>query len=180
MRRLFTPHVNRIRACLEPGMSEITWTNFEWQEFTDRCLEDIDNFSYLMGRANDIYTNRIEKLLASMNYIKLHALPESQPWTLDKFLDEIKKTCRCAACDLHRVSMMIEDAVEDLIVLAMQSIHLDKNGVGLGDGGGGGGNGGGSGEEQEGGVSRERSRGHSGSIASMVTNLKKKIVLFYI
>ena len=29
-----------------------------------RCIEDIENFAYLMGRANDIYTNRIEKLLA--------------------------------------------------------------------------------------------------------------------
>jgi dynein heavy chain len=94
LRRLFTPHVNRIRSCLEPGLAEVTWTNFEWQEFTERCLTDIDDFSYLMSRANDIYANRIEKLLLAMNSIKLHALPEQQPWTLDKFLQEIKVTCR--------------------------------------------------------------------------------------
>ena len=66
-------------------------------------MEHIENFTYLMDRANDIYTNRIEKLLVSMNYIKLHALPESEPWTLEKFLEEIKKTCREAACDLNRL-----------------------------------------------------------------------------
>ena len=49
-----------------------------------RCLEDIDNFAHLMSRANDIYTNRIEKLLESMNTIKLYALPEREPWTLDR------------------------------------------------------------------------------------------------
>ena len=53
-----------------------------------------------------------------MNHIKLYALPESQPWTLERFLEEIKTTCKCAAGDLHRVSAMIEDAVEDLIGLA--------------------------------------------------------------
>ncbi len=58
LRRLFTPHVNRIRSCLDPGITEITWTNMEWETFTDRCQEDIENFAYLMSRANDIYTNR--------------------------------------------------------------------------------------------------------------------------
>ncbi len=58
LRRLFTPHVNRIRSCLEPGLAEIVWTNAAWANFCDRCLEDIDSFAYLMSRANDIYSNR--------------------------------------------------------------------------------------------------------------------------
>ena len=90
LRRLFTPHVNKIRSCLEPGINEINWTDWQWADFTERCLDDIDNFAYLMGRANDIYTNRIEKLLVSMNAIRLYALPEDQPWTLEIFLAEIK------------------------------------------------------------------------------------------
>ena len=44
LKRLFTPHVNKMRTSLEPGLSEITWTNLDWVEFTDKCLEDIDNF----------------------------------------------------------------------------------------------------------------------------------------
>ena len=36
----------------------------------------------------------IEKLLESMNTIKLYALPDREPWTLDRFLEEIKRTCR--------------------------------------------------------------------------------------
>jgi len=34
---------------------------------------------------------------------------------LERFLDEIKTTCKEAANDLHRSSVMIEDAVEDLV-----------------------------------------------------------------
>ena len=61
LKRLFTPHVNKMRTSLEPGLSEITWTNFDWVEFTDKCQEDIDLFYDLMRRANDIYDNRIGK-----------------------------------------------------------------------------------------------------------------------
>ena len=133
LKRLFTPHVNKMRTCLEPGLSEITWTNFDWIDFTDKCLEDIDNFKYLMSRANDIYSNRIEKVLKSMDSVKLYALPKTEPWTLEKFLDEIKTTCKESANDLHRRSVMIEDAVEDLIRLALEALNLpdpdaDENG----------------------------------------------------
>ena len=124
LRRLFTPHVNKMRTSLEPGLSEITWTNFDWVEFTDKCLEDIDNFRYLMSRANDIYTNRIEKVLSAMDEVKLYALPKTEPWTLDRFLEEIKVACKEAAGDLNRKSVMIEDAVEDLIGLALQALNL--------------------------------------------------------
>ena len=47
-----------------------------------------------MDRANDIYRNRIEKVLNAMDYIKLYALPKTEPWTLEKFLEEIKSTCK--------------------------------------------------------------------------------------
>ena len=33
-------------------------------------------------------------------------------------------TCQEAAADLHRLSQMIEDGVENLIVLAMQSLNI--------------------------------------------------------
>ena len=72
-----------------------------------------------MSRANDIYENRIEKVLSAMDSIKLYALPKSEPWTLDRFLEEIKDACKDAAADLNRKSVMIEDAVEDLIGLGM-------------------------------------------------------------
>ena len=39
-----------------------------------------------MCRANDIYHNRIEKVLDDMDYVKLYSLPKAEPWTLDRFL----------------------------------------------------------------------------------------------
>ena len=87
-------------------------------------METIETFRYLMSRANDIYNNRIEKVLREMDSVMLYTLPTNEAWTLDRFLDEIKGTCTEAANDLHRSSVMIEDAVEDLISLAMQSLNM--------------------------------------------------------
>ena len=97
-------------------------------------IQIFHNYRYLMSRANDIYENRIEKVLSAMDSIKLYALPKSEPWTLDRFLEEIKDACKDAAADLNRKSVMIEDAVEDLIGLALQALNLpdpeaDENGV---------------------------------------------------
>ena len=39
-----------------------------------------------MSRANDIFNNRIEKVLDDMDYVKIYALPKTEPWTLDRFL----------------------------------------------------------------------------------------------
>ena len=65
-----------------------------------------------------------EKVLTDMDYVKLYALPKTEPWTLDRFLEEIKDACKDGAADLNRKSVMIEDAVEDLIGLAMQALNL--------------------------------------------------------
>lgn len=76
----------QVRSALDPGMADITWTSHEWKEFTDRCLYDVEVsqlhlahelvqiFHDLVHRANDIYDNRVEKLLDSMTRIEVLSL----------------------------------------------------------------------------------------------------------
>ena len=39
--RLYAPHLNKIRACLEPGMAQINWTCSTWSDFTTKTLNDV-------------------------------------------------------------------------------------------------------------------------------------------
>jgi dynein heavy chain len=89
LKKLFSPHLNRVKSALDPGLQNINWTTHEWREFTDKCLADIESFKDLVDRANDIYENRVEKLLDSMSYVELYELPTAEPWTLDIFLDKV-------------------------------------------------------------------------------------------
>jgi dynein heavy chain len=88
LKKLFSPHLNRVKSALDPGLQNINWTTHQWREFTDKCLADIESFKDLVDRANDIYENRVEKLLDSMSYVELYELPTAEPWTLDIFLDK--------------------------------------------------------------------------------------------
>ena len=38
LKKLFSPHLNKVRGALDPGVSEINWTSHEWQDFTKKCL----------------------------------------------------------------------------------------------------------------------------------------------
>ena len=135
LKKLFSPHLNRVKSALDPGLLNINWTTHEWREFTDKCLADIESFKDLVDRANDIYENRVEKLRESMSYVELYELPTAEPWTLDIFLDKVKHKCKVGSKELQKKSTMVEDAIEDLIALALEF----KNGGGVAGGGGGGG-----------------------------------------
>ena len=69
-------------------------------------------------------------MLESMTSVELYELPNAEPWTLDKFLDKVKVKCKAGSRELQKRSTMVEDAIEDLIALALEF----KNGGEIGDG----------------------------------------------
>ena len=72
---------------------------------------------------HDIYTNRILEVLSSMQTITLHALPENRekPWPIEVFYQKIEEACRTSAVELHRKSLMIEEAVEEILSLVKKA-----------------------------------------------------------
>lgn len=52
-----------------------------------------------------------------MQSVSLHVLPEDVSWSVDDFIDKIEATCRAAATELHRKSLMVEEAVEEILLL---------------------------------------------------------------
>ena len=134
LKRLYGPHLNKIRACLKPGMAEINWTCHSWEDFTEKCINDVSIFKNLIDRANDIYVNRLEKLLDSLTDVELFSLPKGAPWPMERFVETIKVKCKAGYKELQKKSSMIEDAIEDLISLALEfkpvvDIMPDKTGV---------------------------------------------------
>lgn len=45
-RKLYAPHLNKVKVSLDQGMDQIDWTCQEWQEFTDSCLAEVDIGQY--------------------------------------------------------------------------------------------------------------------------------------
>lgn len=117
VRPLLLPHLVRVASLLAPGLETLTWTAPGWKDFCQTTREEIKTFDILITRVHDVYANRILQVLASMQKITLHALPEDQPWSIEEFVEKTEEACRLAAVDLHRRSLMVEEAVEEVLQL---------------------------------------------------------------
>lgn len=58
-----------------------------------------------------------------MQNVSLHALPEEDedPWTVEAFCEKLDSMCRSAAQELHRKSLMVEEAVEEILALVKKA-----------------------------------------------------------
>lgn len=58
-----------------------------------------------------------------MQSVQLHTLPEidDPPWEIDHFCNEIDNACRSAALELQNKSLMVEEAVEEILELVKKA-----------------------------------------------------------
>ncbi|KAJ8672889.1 hypothetical protein QAD02_004150 [Eretmocerus hayati] len=126
VRPLLLPHLVRVTSLLKPALSSLSWTQPGWKNFCDNTRHQISEFDVLITRVHDVYTNRILQVLASMQNIVLHSLPEEESWTVDEFMEKTDETCRSAAVDLHRKSRMVEEAVEEVLSLVKNASQMFK------------------------------------------------------
>ncbi|RZC39074.1 dynein heavy chain 5, axonemal [Asbolus verrucosus] len=123
VRPLFLPHLVKLTDIVAAGLNQLTWVSSDWKDFIDRANEAIKKFKVLTERIHDVYTNRVLEVLATMQAVQLHALPEvdEEPWTIDFFCDKMDDICRSAATELHRKSLMVEEAVEEILTLVRKA-----------------------------------------------------------
>lgn len=62
-----------------------------------------------------------------MQKITLHYLPEDEPWNVENFIEKIEETCKTAAEDLNRKSIMVEEAVEEVLELVRNAATAFKS-----------------------------------------------------
>lgn len=93
-----------------------------------QCIKKIKELYKLIYNNIMICPVRILQVLESMQKVTLHALPESdQPWTIEEFVEKNEEICRMAAVDLHRKSMMVEEAVEEVLQLVRKATDIFKS-----------------------------------------------------
>ncbi|XP_041986842.1 dynein axonemal heavy chain 5 [Aricia agestis] len=126
VRPLLLPQVVRLSSLLLPGLRSVTWTCEDWKEFIDRANGAITSFDVLVTRVHDIYVNRIIYVLAGMQEVTLVTLPDENPWSIDEFLDHIESGCRNASMELNRKSLMVEEAVEEILELVKKAAQQFK------------------------------------------------------
>ncbi|CAG9138633.1 unnamed protein product [Plutella xylostella] len=126
VRPLFLPQVVRLSSLLLPGLRTVTWTSEDWASFIERANAAIKSFDVLVTRVHDIYTNRIIYMLSGMQDVTLITLPEDTPWSMEEFIENVESGCRNACVELNRKSLMVEEAVEEVLDLVKKAAQQIK------------------------------------------------------
>ncbi|XP_046389607.1 dynein axonemal heavy chain 5 [Ischnura elegans] len=130
VRPLFLPQLVRLTALLTPGLNTIKWTDPSWKPFYASTLEAVKQFDVLVTRVHDVYTNRILQVLSGMQKVTLHILPDEEPWSVEEFVERTEAHCIQAALELNRKSLMVEEAVEEILELVKRAALAFKGNSG--------------------------------------------------
>ncbi len=86
-RPLFGPHLTKLEAAIEPGLTMLTWTSMNISTYLETIADALREVELLVDRANDLVKYRIESILIEMSKVPLCELPtETTPWTIDDFV----------------------------------------------------------------------------------------------
>ena len=85
-RPLFGPHLTKLEAAVEPGLTMLTWTSMNIVTYIETVYEALREVELLIDRANDLVKYRIENILIEMSKVQLCELPNDTPWTIEEFL----------------------------------------------------------------------------------------------
>ena len=85
-RPLFGPHLTKLEAAIEPGLTMLTWTSMNITTYLQAVHEALGEVDLLIDRANDLVKYRIESILIEMTRVPLCELPTEIPWTIEEFV----------------------------------------------------------------------------------------------
>ncbi|XP_053100655.1 dynein axonemal heavy chain 5-like isoform X3 [Hemicordylus capensis] len=112
---LMTPHLAKVDDTIQPGMTTLTWTSLNIEQYLQSVLDKLADLELLLDRVNDLIEFRINAVLQEMSAVPLCSLPEDDPLTCEEFLHMTQELCIKGACTLHLKSSLVEEAANELI-----------------------------------------------------------------
>ncbi|CAH8577937.1 unnamed protein product [Schistosoma turkestanicum] len=113
--KLMRAQLAHLQNLLKPGLSLLNWTSLGINHFIEDVTSYINELNLLRERANDLKQYRIEQILRDISNTTLCELSDSEPWTIDYFLEHTKYLCTEAGNVLETKSQIIQDSVHELI-----------------------------------------------------------------
>ncbi|XP_060585698.1 dynein axonemal heavy chain 5-like, partial [Ruditapes philippinarum] len=121
---LMGPHINRVDDTIEPGLTKLSWTSLNIEEYIQDVYKRLEELELLMIRANELTEFRIDAVLQEMATTTLCKLPQDEPWPVEDFLENTQELCAKGATILQTKSQVVQDAATELIDMLL---HLEDN-----------------------------------------------------
>ncbi|XP_076449856.1 dynein axonemal heavy chain 5-like isoform X2 [Babylonia areolata] len=108
-------HLAKVDDAMEPGLTTLSWTSTLIGEYIQSVYCALGDLELLMDRVHDVTEFRIDAILKEMASTRLCELPEDEPWSVDRFLENTQMLCSKGAYMLQTKSQTVEDAANELI-----------------------------------------------------------------
>ncbi|KAF7655270.1 hypothetical protein LDENG_00058640 [Lucifuga dentata] len=119
-------HVAKVDEAIRPGLIFLDWTSLNIDVYlscVDTALADLE---LLIDRVNDLMKFRIADVLQEMSRSILCVLPEDEPVICEEFVHTTRELCINQAQSLHTKSSLVEEAVNELINMLLESDHSQR------------------------------------------------------
>ena len=147
---LMEPHLEKVDEVISPGLTVLRWTSLNIDSFLKSVEENLKELELLVERVSNTYEFQIQGVLTEIRNMELCALPDSEPWTVDEFVNStqvwrkqgmhlcyrkiinmlfytvhLQKTCKAAAVRLDTMTMKVERAAHDLVNILISSLDVE-------------------------------------------------------
>ncbi|XP_022805941.1 dynein heavy chain 5, axonemal-like [Stylophora pistillata] len=124
---LMSPHLAKVDAAIEPGLTMLNWTSLSLDVYMDSVYDALKGLELLIDRANDLVKFRIEAVLQEMSNTLLCELPSDAPWTVERFLKNTEDLCKRGSELLESKSARVEEAANELISMLLELEEEDQD-----------------------------------------------------
>lgn len=119
------PHIKGVDDSIEPGLTKLSWTSLNIEEYIQDVYKQLEDLELLMVRANELTEFRIDAVLQEMATTTLCQLPQDEPWTVEEFLENTQELCTKGATVLQTKSLVVQEAASELIEMLLDIEERD-------------------------------------------------------
>ncbi len=102
---------------ISPGLTSLRWTSINLQTYIDSIYQAITNFEQFVDNVQGIHNDRILNTFRVMLNTALVNVPQQDVITVSEFVETSITLCQAASVSLENKSLVIENAVNELICL---------------------------------------------------------------
>ena len=84
---LMEPHLEKVDEVISPGLTVLRWTSLNIDSYLKSMEESLKELELLVERVSNTYEFQIQGVLMDIKSMELCALPDSEPWTVDEFVN---------------------------------------------------------------------------------------------
>ena len=84
---LMEPHLEKVDEVISPGLTVLRWSSLNIDSYLQAVGDNLKELELLVDRVSHTHKIRIEGVLQDIQNTQLCELPDSEPWTIDEFVN---------------------------------------------------------------------------------------------